>query len=139
MWFLMKAGFWLAVVVLLIPAPAERPGTPIDTGETIGAIATAMQDAKGFCTRNPEACVAGGAALQSFGERASNGARMLHEFIAERVEENRQTPPPAAGPAAAPAPPRAAAVPQPPERPRPPARETLTERDRAAMPVASRS
>lgn len=139
MWFLVKAAFWISIVLVLIPAPPESQAPEVRATETIGAIATAMQDARGFCTRQPEACAAGGAAIQSFGERASQGAKVLQGFISERLEENRNlTPPPAAG-RQSPTPAQPAQPAQPATRIAHPARETLTERDRSAQPLHGRS
>jgi len=38
-----------------------------------------------FCTRQPEACATGGQAALVIGQRAQAGAKMLYEFLNERV------------------------------------------------------
>jgi hypothetical protein len=106
MWFLVKCAFWLGVVVMLLPMPeGERPAhvQASSAGETIGVLTTALADARGFCARNPEACARGAVALQDFGHRAQYGARLLHEFIAEQLEETRHLVPPPGSRAAQPA------------------------------------
>jgi hypothetical protein len=92
MWFLVKCAFWLSVVVLLLPIPEnERHANVayVSTGEAVSALTAALNDMRGFCTRNPEACTTGANAAQSFGHKAQAGARMLHDFISERLEDTR--------------------------------------------------
>lgn len=105
MWFLFKCAFWLSVVVLVLPIPeSERRANVayVSTGEAVSALSAALNDMRGFCARNPEACATGANAVQSFGHKAQAGARMLHDFISERLDDTRHlTPPP--GSRAAPA------------------------------------
>jgi hypothetical protein len=110
MWFLIKAAFWLSLVVVFLPLPeGSRQGDThlVGASEALGVVSTAISDARGFCTRHPDACATGAQALHTFGQKAQVGARMLHEFISEKLDENRDLVPPpgsrAAG-AAAPAP-----------------------------------
>lgn len=88
--FLIKAAFWLGVVVLLLPAPQD-PQQPADskvsTADAIAFLSTAVSDIKGFCERNPDSCVTGAAAARQFGVKAQYGAKVLHEFISEKVEK----------------------------------------------------
>ena len=106
MWFLIKASFWLGLVILFLPTPegATPSGGPqVSAMETLGVLNAAVRDAKGFCERNPDACVTGAAAMQNFGYKAQNGAKMLHELISEKLEENRHlTPPKGSAPASRP-------------------------------------
>ena len=89
MFFLLRVAFWLSIVVLLLPAPADKRADPnkpqVSTLETLGAAKTALEDARGFCSRKPEACVTGSHALSAFGQKAQHGAKMLYDFISERV------------------------------------------------------
>ncbi len=101
MWFLLKSAFWIGLVVMLLP-PAEGSNTSatpqIGAAEAFSLLNSAVNDARGFCERNPQACVTGAVAVQSFGYKAQHGAKMLHEFISTTLEDNKNlVPPPAAG------------------------------------------
>lgn len=84
--FLIKAAFWLAIVVLLLPAEPAKQGQQPQVGaiEALGAAQAAVEDAGGFCTRNPGACETGAQAFQNFGEKAQYGAKLLYEFLSAR-------------------------------------------------------
>jgi hypothetical protein len=86
---LIKAAFWLTIVVLFLPADSAKQGQSAQVGpiEALGAAQTAVADASGFCTRNPGACEVGSQAFQTFGEKAQNGAKMLYEFLSARFAE----------------------------------------------------
>jgi hypothetical protein len=90
MFFLVRVAFWLSIVVLLLPAgPKTDPNGPeVSTFEAIGAAQAALKDARGFCQREPEACAIGSQALQVFGQKAQNGARMLYEMLSSNPAEN---------------------------------------------------
>lgn len=92
--FLIKAAFWLTIVVLLLPADSTRQAEPTQVGpiEALSAAQAAVEDASGFCARNPDACEVGSQAFQSFGEKAQYGARLLYEFLAARFSEGDATP-----------------------------------------------
>jgi hypothetical protein len=47
----------------------------------------AVSDARGFCGRQPEACVAGGKVAVALGEKAEAGARTLYQFIMARLNK----------------------------------------------------
>jgi hypothetical protein len=87
--FLIKAAFWLTIVVLFLPADSAKQGPSAQVGpiEALGAAQAAVEDASGFCTRNPGACEVGSQAFQTFGEKAQNGAKMLYEFLSARFAE----------------------------------------------------
>ncbi len=89
MFFLLRVAFWLSIVVLLLPAgPKTDPkGPEVSTFEAIGAAQAALKDARGFCQREPEACVIGSQALQVFGQKAQNGARMLYQMLSSNPSE----------------------------------------------------
>jgi hypothetical protein len=107
MWFLIKAAFWLSLVVVFLPLPeGARQGDThlVGASEALGVVSTAIADARGFCTRHPEACATGAQAAHTFGQKAQVGARMLHDFISEKLEESRDlVPPPGSRAATAPA------------------------------------
>jgi hypothetical protein len=87
--FLIKAAFWLTIVVLFLPADSAKQGQATQVGpiEALGAAQAAVEDASGFCTRNPNACEVGSQAFQTFGEKAQNGAKLLYEFLSARFAD----------------------------------------------------
>jgi len=88
--FFIKAAFWLTIVVLLLPADKAKESQPAQVGalEALGAAQAAVEDASGFCTRNPEACETGSQAFQTFGEKAQYGAKLLYEFLSARFTDS---------------------------------------------------
>jgi len=46
-----------------------------------------MSDARGFCDRQPDACVVGGKVAVAIGHKAEAGARTLFEFISSKLTE----------------------------------------------------
>lgn len=81
--FLLRAAFWLSVVILLIPAdPESGAEAPRVTAlQALVAARATIADMSAFCDRNPDVCVTGGAAWQLFTEKAENGARMLYQLF----------------------------------------------------------
>jgi hypothetical protein len=93
--FLIKVAFWLTIVVLLLPADSAKQGQATQVGalEALGAAQAAVEDASGFCARNPDACEVGSQAFQTFGEKAQHGARLLYEFLSARFSGPDDAPP----------------------------------------------
>ena len=91
--FFIKAALWLTVVVLLLPAEPSKQGQTAQVSplEALGAAQAAVEDASGFCGRNPDACTIGSQAFQSFGEKAQYGAKLLYEFLAARFTGDAST------------------------------------------------
>lgn len=92
MFFLLRAAFWLSLVVLLIPAdPTEAPrrgeARSVSTFEAIGAAQSTFEDLRGFCSRNPNACETGKTALDGFGAKARTGARWVYEQLDGRERD----------------------------------------------------
>src|ERR1700730_1716212 len=91
MFFLLRTAFWLSIVILLLPAdPARRDSArpQVGTLETLGVAQAAIEDARGFCARRPEACEAGSIALHSFGEKAQYGAKLVYEVFFDKLGED---------------------------------------------------
>lgn len=83
--FLIRAAFWLSIVILFIPAERDE-SQPTDvklvsSGEALVAAQTVWSDLSGFCERNAEVCETGGTAMQTFSLKAKTGARMLYDFL----------------------------------------------------------
>ncbi len=51
----------------------------------------AVSDVRGFCERQPDACVTGGKVAVALGHKAEAGARTLYEFIT-KLREKSATP-----------------------------------------------
>ena len=98
MFFLLRIGFWLTVVFLLLPAVASGPSTHVSsTGEpkvsamdAVSAATSAMADASGFCARQPQACAIGAGLIQMIGERAEAGARFALSYLSEQIVEEKR-------------------------------------------------
>ena len=88
MFFLLRMAFWLGVVCLLLPAGGGKaPDANIDAKQAITVASAAVSDARGFCERQPDACVAGGKVAAALGERAEAGARTLYQFISDKLAD----------------------------------------------------
>jgi len=87
MMFLLRITFWLSLVILLIPF-----GTDSGSGATKGlsamqafsAAGAAVSDLSQFCSRQPDACVAGSQAAVALGEKAQTAAEMVLDFLNKR-------------------------------------------------------
>lgn len=80
--FLLRSAFWLTVVILLVPADPQTGEAPRVTivNAFLAARAT-VADLSGFCERNPDVCVTGGAAIGIFAEKAENGVGALYRYF----------------------------------------------------------
>ena len=86
--FLLRVAFWLSVVIVLLPAvpSADKLQAPrVSAAEALSAAGAALSDMRQFCGRQPDACTIGSQALKLFGEKARNGASMLHTFLNEKL------------------------------------------------------
>lgn len=128
MFFLIRTAFWLCVVLALLPFFAGEESSEktnaqanFGAGEAVIAASATVSDLSGFCSRQPEACSVGGQAAAAFGHKAQAGAKILFDYLNDRM-----TSPKATGSVTRNA---AAAVPMPPVRKAAPSRETLTPDD----------
>jgi hypothetical protein len=85
--FLLRLGFWLGVILVLLPSVGSQPApeTSVGPGEAMSAAKAAVADMREFCARQADACVIGSQAAAAIGRRAQIGAKMLYEFISEQV------------------------------------------------------
>jgi len=86
--FLLKLAFWLTIVILLLPGDRSQQGASapqIGTSEAVSASGAVVSDVRQFCARQPGACAVGSQALVEFGHKAQNGAKMLYDFLGEKV------------------------------------------------------
>lgn len=91
--FLLRAVFWLSIVVLLIPGdPAGgREAPSVSAIDAILAARGAIADLSGMCTRQPEVCDHGGAALSAFGAKARYSATYLYDAFERQPAETSAT------------------------------------------------
>jgi hypothetical protein len=87
MWFFLRMTFWLAVVLVLLPSGGSQtaPNLQISASEAFSAARGAVTDFEHFCDRQQEACVVGSRTAVTLGQRAQAGAKMLYEFLTERL------------------------------------------------------
>ena len=79
MLFLIRAAFWLMIIVLLLPTDDKQ------RSEVYGTAQAAVNDVTGFCDRNPETCARGKDAFAVFVQKAEFGARMLMDLIQNKA------------------------------------------------------
>jgi Family of unknown function (DUF5330) len=88
MFFLLRVTFWLTIVLVLLPTGSPQPvaqGNQVGATDAVVAAGAAVSDMSNFCDRQPEACVVGTQAAVAIGHRAQAGAKMVYEFINDRV------------------------------------------------------
>ncbi|HWP25964.1 MAG TPA: DUF5330 domain-containing protein [Xanthobacteraceae bacterium] len=84
MLFLLRAAFWLTIVLALLPSGGSQPtASGPKVSEALSAAGAAIADLRHFCTREPEACEVGAQTAVLIGQRAQAGAKMLYELINE--------------------------------------------------------
>ena len=88
--FLIRSAFWLSLVLLIVPFDGAASGP---NGENVGALEAmnaareAFGDVSGLCERKPDVCETAGAAFETIGARAREGARIAYEVLDERFGE----------------------------------------------------
>jgi hypothetical protein len=89
MFFLLRLAFWIGVVCVLLPSGGAKTSTDaqIDPAQAITVASAAVSDARGFCARQPQACIAGGEVAAAIGHKAEAGARTLYRFISATLNE----------------------------------------------------
>jgi hypothetical protein len=83
MFFLLRMGFWLTVVCVLLPgsgAKTTSPDAQIDATQALSLASAAGSDA-------PDACVVGSKVATAIGHKAEAGARTIYEFINAKLNE----------------------------------------------------
>jgi hypothetical protein len=89
MFFLLRMAFWLTVVCVLLPSGTKSnlPDAQIDATQAASLAGAAVSDVRGFCDRQPDACVVGGKVAIAIGHKAEAGARTIYEFINSKLAE----------------------------------------------------
>jgi hypothetical protein len=93
MFYLLRMTFWLGIVCELLPrGGSEKPAARIDPASAVSAAGAAVSDMRGFCGRQPEACVVGGQVAVAIGHKAEAGARTIYELISAKLTEKTAGP-----------------------------------------------
>ena len=92
MFFLLRMAFWLCVVCVLLPSGSKTTTTESQIGasEAVTLAGAAVSDARGFCDRQPDACVTGGKVAVALGHKAEAGARTLYDFVSKLREKSAE-------------------------------------------------
>jgi hypothetical protein len=84
--FLIRAAFWLTIVVFLLPADPETGEAPrVGAIQALAAVHATATDFSGFCARNPDVCATGSATFEILSEKVRNGVRLIQEAIDARA------------------------------------------------------
>ncbi|WP_454918224.1 DUF5330 domain-containing protein [Xanthobacter sediminis] len=91
MFFLLRMAFWTALVLLLLPLGLKGTGGPdVSVFDAFGAAQAVVADARGFCTRQPDACAVGGQMLTHLADKAQAGAKWLSDTLASHDPNARE-------------------------------------------------
>ncbi|HYJ58902.1 MAG TPA: DUF5330 domain-containing protein [Methyloceanibacter sp.] len=93
MLFLIRAAFWLMIIVLLLPTDAQQ------RSDVYGTAQAAVHDVATFCDRNPETCARGKDAFSVLVQKAQFGARMLMDLVMDPAKTEGGEPPSSETPA----------------------------------------
>jgi hypothetical protein len=88
MWFLVRMAFWLSLVIVLLPTAPSQEQTSVsqvEATDVLSAASAAISDIRQFCVRQPGACATGSQAIVQFGHRAQTDAKLLYQFLDERM------------------------------------------------------
>jgi len=88
MFFLLRMAFWLGVVLILLPSSFTQRSpstTDVGTADAISAASATVEDLRGFCTRQPDACTVGSHLATAIGYKAQAGAKMLYDVLSEAL------------------------------------------------------
>jgi Family of unknown function (DUF5330) len=89
MMFLLRTTFWVSVALALLPSFVSKQAAtaPPDVGATdaMTAASATVADLSAFCERRPDACAAGLQFANAFGQRAQAGAKILYEFVGDKL------------------------------------------------------
>jgi hypothetical protein len=91
MFFLLRMSFWLALVCVLLPGGGDnnKAIAQIDPVSAVSAAGAAVSDMRGFCDRQPQACVVGGKVAVALGQKAESGARALFEMVSSQMSGDK--------------------------------------------------
>ena len=89
MTFLIRAAFWLSLVILILPSePGHEADRSLSTTQALMAAQAAVSDLTSFCARQPDVCATGEVALEGFAAKARYGAKQLYTYLDEEAGAN---------------------------------------------------
>jgi len=93
MFFLLRAAFWLTIVIMFIPGnPQSGSVAPrVTLVQAFLAAQATVADFSQFCDRNPDVCSTGRAALDVLTDKAQNGLRMLSRYFDNKDAKSTDT------------------------------------------------
>jgi len=93
MMFLLRTVFWMSVALALLPSFVPASTVPVDVGaaDAMTAASATVSDLSGFCERRPDACAAGAQFATVFARRAEAGAKILYDFVGDKVAKTERS------------------------------------------------
>jgi hypothetical protein len=93
MFFLLRAAFWLGLVLLLVPSIGSKSvsSTSVGASDALSAAGAAVSNMRKFCTRQPDACTVGSQAAAVLKQQAETGAKLLYDLLNERLNATGST------------------------------------------------
>ena len=88
MFFLLRIAFWFGVVLILLPigfSQHSAPANDVGAADAISAASATVEDLRGFCSRQPDACTVGSHMATAIGYKAQAGAKMLYDALTEAL------------------------------------------------------
>ena len=88
MFFLLRMAFWLGLVLILLPTGSSQRGpsaSDVGAADAISAASATVEDLRGFCSRQPEACTIGSQVATAIGYKAQAGAKMLYDILSDAL------------------------------------------------------
>lgn len=87
--FLLRAAFWLSVVVILLPGDPEtgEEAPRVTAVQALWAAQGAVKDLSQFCDRNPDVCDTGGTAFHAFADKVRYSTRLLYGYFGDNAPD----------------------------------------------------
>ncbi len=82
MLFLLRLGFWIMLICLLLPSSRQ------DNRRLISSAEQTVNDMRGFCQRNPQVCDDVRMTMTSLLARFRSGVELLQTWLAEHARES---------------------------------------------------
>ena len=81
--FLLRAIFWMTVVILILPSdPESGPEAPqVTLVQALEALRGTVNDLSHFCVRNPDLCETGETVIQVVADKARYGIEQLQAYL----------------------------------------------------------
>jgi hypothetical protein len=97
MWFIIRAAFWFAVVLVMLPV-FDRDATSrleqekgVELTDALGAAAGAISYVSALCSEKPDVCVKGAETFAALGSRAREGARVAFTYLDTHFSPEAET------------------------------------------------